>query len=114
MKSLIFTIYDVKAEAFLQPFFMPTKGQAVRAIKDLLFNPDHSFSRYPEDYTLFYMGEYSDTNGAFTTLSAPEPILKLIEAKSSQTEIEDYIKTQTPPFSTSDEDIPKYQTQDPS
>ncbi|AXL15265.1 nonstructural protein [Microviridae sp.] len=63
MLKKIFAIYDEKSEAYLQPFFMDTNGQAIRAITDCLSDPDHNFARHPSDYTLFIIGEF-DNNTA--------------------------------------------------
>lgn len=59
----IYAIYDEKAEAYLQPFFLDTQGQAIRAIVDCLSDPDHNFSRHPADYTLFQVGEFNNELG---------------------------------------------------
>lgn len=56
MIQKIFAVYDSKVEAFMQPFFMPAKGAAIRAFTDLVNSKDHSFSKYAEDYTLFELG----------------------------------------------------------
>ena len=48
----IFSVYDSKVEAYLQPFFMQTRGAAVRAITELVADPKHQFGKYPMDYTL--------------------------------------------------------------
>lgn len=61
----VFSVYDVKAEAYLQPFFFVTKGQAVRAFVDSLADVNHAFAQHPDDYTLFLLGEFNDENGEF-------------------------------------------------
>lgn len=67
----MFSIYDSKAEAYLQPFFMVTKGQAIRALTDILSDPAHQFSKYSADFTLFELGEYNDSNATFSILPSP-------------------------------------------
>jgi len=61
----LFTVYDEKAATFLPPFFVPTAGIAVRAFKDCINSKDHQFGKHPHDYTLFYLGEFSDDDGQF-------------------------------------------------
>jgi hypothetical protein len=63
MKQNIFTIYDVKAEAYLQPIFVENEATAKRALMDVLSNPEHQFAKYPMDYSLFHIGKYSQENG---------------------------------------------------
>lgn len=79
MKLKIFAIHDAKAEAYLQPFFMANKGTAIRAITDTLAQREHQFSKYPEDFTLFELGEYDDSNGIVSPHVTPLPLCKVIE-----------------------------------
>lgn len=66
MTKKVFSIYDEKADAFLQPFFMSKVGEAIRAISDCLNDPAHQFSKHPSDYTLFVIGEFDDSTGSLT------------------------------------------------
>lgn len=59
----IFTVFDSKVEAYLTPFFMRSKGEAIRRISELVADSKHDFSKYPADYTLFELGEYFDDTG---------------------------------------------------
>ncbi len=69
MRTLLFTIYDEKAQVFLPPFFVPTVGIAVRAFIDCI-GPDseHQFSKHPGDYTLFELGEFHDHDCSFNLI----------------------------------------------
>ncbi len=68
MKFKIFTVFDSKAEAFNTPFFLAAKGQAVRAFEDEVNSENSEFSKHPEDYTLFCLGEYDSDTGAITPI----------------------------------------------
>lgn len=59
----VFQIYDVKAEAFLPPFFLKTVGLAVRTFEAAANEKDHNFYLYGADFTLFHTGEYDETSG---------------------------------------------------
>lgn len=61
----IFSVYDSKAEAYLQPFFTNTDGAAIRMFSDVVNDPDHGFSKHPGDYTLFSLGEWDEVTGQF-------------------------------------------------
>lgn len=65
----VFSIYDMKAELFNTPFFMGTNGEAIRAFKDLVANPDSTPGRHPEDYRLMCIGEFDNATGEFTSAS---------------------------------------------
>lgn len=76
MKSEIFAVYDAAVQAYHQPFFSPTKGAAVRALSDALQDPASTFAKHAEDYTLFILGTWDDTDGSIEC-HPPEPILGL-------------------------------------
>jgi hypothetical protein len=76
----IFTVYDEKAEAYLQPFFFNTIGQAVRAITDLTNDVNHEFCKHASDYTLFCLGEFDELNGTFH--GEKKPLGNLVEFKT--------------------------------
>lgn len=63
MIQKIFTIYDEKAHAYLTPFFLPHADMATRTFGGCINSPDHQFGRHPQDYSLFEIGLYTDTDG---------------------------------------------------
>lgn len=65
MKLKVFGVWDAKAEAFLPPFFLPETAMAVRSFGDAVNDRGHAFSRNPQDYTLFGLGEYDCATGIF-------------------------------------------------
>jgi hypothetical protein len=67
----IFTVYDSKIESYLQPFFMMSKGAAVRALTDSVSDATHQFAKYPEDFTLFELGSFDDADATFTMHPTP-------------------------------------------
>jgi len=71
MQMKIYTIYDSKAEAYLQPFFMQSNGAAIRAFTDLANDPQHVFGKHPEDYTLFDIGVYDESTAAIVSNATP-------------------------------------------
>jgi hypothetical protein len=64
----IFSIYDTKANAYLQPFIMPTVSEATRLFGDCVTNPEHPFGKHPEDYSLFLAGTFNVQSGKFEML----------------------------------------------
>ncbi len=67
MNLQMFSVYDIKARAFLRPFCMPNSDMAIRALKDSSHEPDHAFAKNPEDYTLYLVGEFSEDAGTVTS-----------------------------------------------
>ena len=91
MQSMIFTIYDDKAEVYLPPFTFKTVGEALRAFADSANDVTHAFCKYPQDFTLFNVGGFDDANASFAILPTPVAIGKAIEYKT-QHEIADSLK----------------------
>lgn len=84
MKLGIFSIYDTAVKAFMQPFFAPTKGAAIRSFSDAVNAEGSSFGRHAADYALFLLGEYDDSAGSFVSLPAPERVMLAVEVESSR------------------------------
>ena len=64
MKHKMFSIFDVKASAYLPPFILPETAMAVRVFADCVNSDDHQFGKHPGDYTLFELGVWDDSCAA--------------------------------------------------
>lgn len=67
----VYAAYDSKVEAFLQPFFMQTKGAAIRAFSESVNDPKTQFNRFPGDFALFELGQYDDQKGLLIPRDVP-------------------------------------------
>lgn len=65
-----FSIYDSKACFFGNPFFAQKEEQAIRDFGDAVNSnePNNGFARHPEDYSLFYIGDFDNENGEFSKI----------------------------------------------
>lgn len=77
----VFGIYDSKAEAFLPPFFMKSKGEAIRALSSHVADSNHNFSKYASDFTLFELGSWNDSSCEFVLHDAKQSLGCLLEFK---------------------------------
>ena len=50
---------------------MKSKGEAIRAITAHVNDPEHNFCKYAEDFTLFELGSWDDSNCIFDLLKTP-------------------------------------------
>jgi hypothetical protein len=75
----MYSVYDQKAEVFNPPFFQNTHGQAERSFRQTVSDEKTMMNKYPEDYDLYYLGEYDDNTGKFNPLASPEHQLKAIQ-----------------------------------
>lgn len=63
MDKMIFTVFDSAAGAFLEPFFAPTIEFAIRGFRQAVNTEKHQFNTFPEDYTLYHIGEFNAVAG---------------------------------------------------
>jgi hypothetical protein len=66
MKQQAFSIYDKASGTYANPIFAPTKGVAIRSFTDEANNTQSMLNKHPEDYFLYYMGEFDQETGTFT------------------------------------------------
>lgn len=78
-----FSIRDSKADVFNTPFFQKTHGEAERSFKQLIQDDKSMLSKYPEDYDLYFIGEYDDNTGKLVTLDTPQHLVKAMQLKSN-------------------------------
>lgn len=74
MRTQVFAVKDNVAGLFQLPFYSPSKGAAERTFKDSLTDPQSPAARHPEDYDLYYVGEFDDEVGVLIS-SEPEFLL---------------------------------------
>lgn len=93
----LYAVYDKSAEAFNDPFCCVTDSQAVRAVESAVTNPSSDISRFPEDFVLYYLGEYVFGNGVIDSVE-PRRIIDarslLNEIKQRQTELSNLNSTE--------------------
>lgn len=82
--KLVIAIRDTKTEMFGQPQFVKTKGEAIRMAQQAINgnqDRDNALASYPEDFTLYAIGEYDDDRGAIKGYELPELIAHLKDLK---------------------------------
>lgn len=68
----VYSVYDSKIQAYAQPFFMRTRGEAIRGWTDVANDSSTNMYKYAEDYSLMELGEYDESTGVFQNHSAPQ------------------------------------------
>lgn len=83
MKMVCVAIYDIKAEAFMRPFFAPRTALATRSFTDEVNRPaeDNPLYRHPEDYRLMQIGEWDDETGLFVPLTSPQLVVEAVNVR---------------------------------
>lgn len=77
MKLNAYSLFDNKALQYHPPFYTSTDAAAVRMVRDLVDDLATNVGRHPKDYTLYFVGEYDDSNGLFM---AQQPLRFVVDA----------------------------------
>lgn len=67
----LYAVYDKKAMFFDSPFCVENDVQAARAFDQAVNDPRSTFSKYPADFALYYLGEYDSGTGAVMCSDIP-------------------------------------------
>jgi hypothetical protein len=84
MQTKLYTIRDSKGEFYGPPFTQKTHGEAERSFHTLTNDPKSNVNQYPEDFDLYYLGEYDDISGKIKPNDTPQHIVKAVSVKTAQ------------------------------
>ena len=79
MKLMVFSVFDIKAKAYMRPFFMPNQAQASRDFGDAVKAADSHLGKHPEDYSLKCLGFWDDNSGALEPLDNPDHVCNAVD-----------------------------------
>lgn len=76
MKLFIVSIRDSAADVFNRPYFAPAIGAATRQFMDEVnrVSDDNMLNKHPEDFALFLLGTFDDSNGSFDLGESPRQL----------------------------------------
>ncbi|QXP44237.1 MAG: nonstructural protein [Arizlama microvirus] len=83
----VFSIRDQKAEVYNTPFFQKSIGEAERNFETLVNDGKSTVNQYPQDFDLFYLGDYDDNLGVMRSLEAPQHVIQAIALKRKETNV---------------------------
>jgi hypothetical protein len=78
----LLAVRDSALNAFGRPFVAPATGAAVRSFNDEVNNPQSDLFKHPDDYELYELGEFDDSDGTFHLLPQPKSILRGKDVKN--------------------------------
>lgn len=72
----MYSVRDRASVSFGNPMFIPSRGQALRSFSDEVNRVDANniLNTHPEDFDLFYLGDFDTNTGQFASLVNPEQI----------------------------------------
>lgn len=86
----VFGIRNAKADCFEnRPFFARSHGEAERVFQNEVTrqSPDNFVWKYPEDYDLYFLGEYDEQTGVIRGLDTPQHLAKAISYNTPEKSI---------------------------
>lgn len=79
MQLKMYSVRDAKAEVYNSPFYKRSHGEAERDFLNAIRDDKNPNSKFPEDFDLFYVGEYNDQTGLVTPLNTPQHVAKAVD-----------------------------------
>lgn len=80
----LFSVRDSKSEIFHSPWFFKTHGEAEREFRTVVNTEKSKLAQFPEDYDLYYVGEYDDNTGKFNPVDSPQHVIKAVNCVQTQ------------------------------
>lgn len=66
MITQIFTVLDLKAQAYMAPFTTHNAGVACRSVSDSMKQEGSMLAAHPSDFVLYRLGSFDDATGIIT------------------------------------------------
>lgn len=79
MEQIIFSVRDVKVDAYMTPFFAATVAAGVRMFSDTVNAPENMLNKHPEDFMLFQIGTFDSATGNVSPLEQHIPLGKALD-----------------------------------
>jgi hypothetical protein len=78
MLLYIVAVKDRAADVFNRPFFVPHRNVAVRDFTDEVnrASADNALNKHPDDFDLYLLGQFDDSNGAFIREGSPTVLVR--------------------------------------
>lgn len=74
MKVKLYAVYDVASGVYDGPHAQQTDAVATRNFAQAVNNPESPIGKNPDDFTLFRVGTWDDSNGEII----PESVVKIV------------------------------------
>lgn len=82
MNHYLVAVKDRAIDAFMRPFTVRAKQEAIRSFTEEAQKPESEISKHPEDYDLYFLGTFEDQTGK---LESPEQPQLLVRAQDLTT-----------------------------
>lgn len=76
-KFKLFSIHDRKLNTWSAPMQFLHSGQAERAVQEIFQDKNSMLAKYPEDYSVFQVGEFDDDSAQLTPFQPPTHLISI-------------------------------------
>jgi hypothetical protein len=95
MITNIYSVYDQASQSYAQPFFAQNDGVAVRVLQSAVNGAEpNNITLYPEQFSLWRLGEYNDKTGKIIPAEKPEFLRGAHELKKQPLTPDEVITTE--------------------
>lgn len=88
----VFSVYDIKAETYMEPVSARAVGEGLRNFEDALTDNRSSLSKHPEDFIFYELGEFNEDTGLFNLLVAPRELMRGSSLKKPETVLDSAVQ----------------------
>lgn len=81
MKFNIYSIYDVKAGAYVRPIYMRSDEEMMASVFETAKDQNSGFYKHPDDYTVFLLGTFDEEN-AEIDFHGPKSISTVLDIRA--------------------------------
>lgn len=78
----LYSIYDSKAEQFSPPQVYHNDMLALRAFEGIVNDDKMLIKKYPEDFSLYYIGNLGDSDGRYFVETSDEPRVPVLVGRA--------------------------------
>lgn len=75
----MYSIRDAAVSVYHPPYFQANDYEALRSFATVANDSKTSIHQHPQDYDLYYIGEYDDNTGKMSPLDTPQHLKKASE-----------------------------------
>ena len=83
----MFSLFDKKALAYANPFYFHHKGEAIRAVEDLIRAGNSAPAHHPNDFALYLIGYWDEHTGVVTAASPIEFVEEVANCVTKKKEV---------------------------
>ncbi|AXH77027.1 MAG: nonstructural protein [Microviridae sp.] len=81
MELGVYSVLDKAVGAYLRPFYVRTKSEAIRSFAEACGDEKSEFCKHPDDYVLYSHGVFDDNSGIFSC-GEPERVISARECRA--------------------------------